>query len=382
MKKVAVIIVILGVLIYSLNYTVDVLIGYLWLQADLSPRDEYDNWRYAVSDAPQSLAPQWLPDGSRIVFTKLNNPEDVWLYGVTSDGSRLWSVSKDMRWPSISPDGSRIAYGATRDHQRLPYYIESVRPNMVGLRRLLNIRDVRQLTEQALKDAPPGLNDVSPSWSPDGQRIAFARFSLNYTEGGGIFVMDADGSNLSQLFRFRTGREGDTVADGYRWGPVWSPDGERLAFVVQQYSRDGIYGYVERYVLYNVKPDGSELTRAFTGTLGQQVYPGGIAIDRILGPPAWSPDGSKLAIVRSIRSDHKDYFAGEAIEEPPGSLLNTVDSDGSRLRTVVEGLDIRSLGALSWSPSGTDILFTSAGVYIANADDGSYRKIIEGSYAS
>ena len=91
-----------------------------------STQEEYDDWTYAVSDAPQSLAPQWSADGSHIVFTKLNDPEGVWpydnLYRIASDGSRLRSVSEDARWPSISPDGSSIAYGTTRVHQRLPFY--------------------------------------------------------------------------------------------------------------------------------------------------------------------------------------------------------------------------------------------------------------------
>ena len=349
-------------------------------------QDEYDRWSYTVSDAKQTLAPQWSPDGSHIVFTNLSRPEHLWLeddvYSIASDGSRLRSVSKNARWPSISPDGSRIAYGTTRAHQRLPYYIETSK---------LDGSDRRRLTEQALKDLHLGLNDVSPAWSPDGQRIAFARFTPASTEGRGIYTMDADGSAQRRLFRFLTTRVGDARTDVYRWGPVWSPDGEKLAFVVQEFQTHSIYESVNRYVLYTMNADGSGLTRAFAGILGKSVNFEGPAIDRIWQPPAWSLDDQKLVFARRIRSDYKDFAAGEEIEAPPGVILNTINPDGSGLRTVVEFAGASSADNLFWSPNGNDILFTlsevpttfvGSRVYIADADGGGYRQVGKGSFAS
>ena len=320
-----------------------------------SGHGEYDDWTEFVSGSPQSLAPQWSSDGSHIVFTKLNNPEAVWpdddVYSVTSDGSQLRLVYEDARWPSISPDGTRIAYGTTRDG-RLPFYIETAK---------LDGSDRRQLTELASNDAT--LNDVSPSLSPDGQSIAFARLTPGLTEGIVIYIMDADGSNLSQLFRFRTGMVGDAATDAYRWGPVWSPNGEKLAFVVQELQDHSIYEYVNRYVLYTLGADGSRLTRTFVGTLGKSVIPRGPAIDQILGLPTWSPDGQKLAFARYIRSDYKDFAAGEEIKVPPGIILNTINHDGSGLRTIAEFGEGRRMESLSWSPNGNDVLFTLSEVY-------------------
>ena len=60
-------------------------------------------------------------------------------------------------------------------------------------------------------------NDVDPSWSPDGTRLAFAR---NSGAGYDIFVMKADGSNLVKL-------TSDPRDDRY---PTWSPDGTKLAY--------------------------------------------------------------------------------------------------------------------------------------------------------
>ena len=59
--------------------------------------------------------------------------------------------------------------------------------------------------------------DWKPSWSPDGQRIAFQSSRDGNYE---IYVMDADGSNPHRLT--------DHPADD--WKPSWSPDGRHIAY--------------------------------------------------------------------------------------------------------------------------------------------------------
>mgnify|MGYP006257062527 FL=1 len=70
--------------------------------------------------------------------------------------------------------------------------------------------NVEQLT------ASPG-HDWGPVWSPDGRRIAFAS---NRSGNFDVYVMDADGGNVEQLT--------DDPAEDFE--PVWSPDGKHLAF--------------------------------------------------------------------------------------------------------------------------------------------------------
>ena len=62
------------------------------------------------------------------------------------------------------------------------------------------------------------LNNAWPVWSPDGERIAFNSNDTN--RNWAIFVMDADGGNLLQL------TDSTYIA---RW-PVWLPDSSRIAF--------------------------------------------------------------------------------------------------------------------------------------------------------
>jgi Tol biopolymer transport system component len=72
---------------------------------------------------------------------------------------------------------------------------------------------LRQLTQ-----ARPASDDVNPSWSPDGSKIAFWR------EDSGLMVVRPDGSGLGTLVPADTRY---TPA----WGHVaWSPDGTHLAF--------------------------------------------------------------------------------------------------------------------------------------------------------
>ena len=353
-----------------------------------SPEDDYDEWRRTVLATPLSFSPQWTPGGGHILFTKLNNPDaarlDDGLYRIELDGSRIELVAERARWLSISSDGLRIAYATTRDHQRLPYYIETA---------WLDGSDRRRLAEQAFKNHSPGLSHTSPAWSPDGQRIAFARFTPWHTEGSGIYIMDTDGSNLSWLFRFNTGRNLDNRRDEYRWGPIWSPDGKKLAFGVQEFTADSTNGSVNRWVLYTINPNGSNVSRVFAGFNAKTVRTGGPQIDRILGMPAWSTDGRKLAFIRHVSSDYKDSLTGEVVDAPLGTTLNTINSDGSGLQIVANLGDIDHANSLSWSPNGNEILFTlcegpsstifGCRLYIAATDEfDNYHKVADAAFAS
>ena len=66
-------------------------------------------------------------------------------------------------------------------------------------------------------------DDWVPVWSPDGQRLAFASNRDGNTE---VYVMDADGTDLTNLTQ-------DAGIDG---NPVWSSDGQRIVFAS---NRDG-----------------------------------------------------------------------------------------------------------------------------------------------
>ena len=104
-----------------------------------------------------------------------------------------------------------------------------------------------------------GVASHSPSWSPDGTRIAFTEFAGG-SNGDDIHTIKPNGTDEQVV---TTGPNNDSRPD-------WSPDGTRIAF-----RRD-------QELIYTVKPDGTDLTPV----PGSEPDNGG---------HAWSPDGQKLA---------------------------------------------------------------------------------------
>jgi hypothetical protein len=142
----------------------------------------------------------------------------------------------------------------------------------------------------------------TPVWSPDGERIAFC----HYADGRGqIYVMNADGSGARNVSR-------NAYCDR---SPAWSPDGRAIAFVSD---RDG------DWEIYRMDPDNPEAVR-LTQSPGRDAH------------PVWSPGGT--------------YIAFESERNGLDNDIYVMDADGSNQR-----VGIHQAGHVEepvWSPDET-----------------------------
>src|SRR5205823_6630151 len=132
------------------------------------------------------------------------------------------------------------------------------------------------------------INEFDPTWSPNGQQIAFGRISGCCAAA--VVVINADGS-------------GERVLADNGFPGAWSPDGRQIAF-----NRNGD--------VYVMNVDGSGVTQ--------------LTHDGTASPTAWSPNGQQIAFISTRDGDEEDIFVMNADGTGVIQLTNTsVLPDGS-----------------------------------------------------
>jgi Tol biopolymer transport system component len=233
---------------------------------------------------------------------------DYAIYEMDADGSRqrrLTDTSMDTTSPrgiffqvdpAWSPGAASIAFASKRSGT---FEIYVMRADGSGTRQLTRTR----------------ADDLHPTWSPDGKRIAFA-------SGDGIWVMASDGTAAHAISNGRLAQDA---------APAWSPDRDWIAFVRRQ------RGDVEREI-WIMRPDGSHARRV-TSLHGSSIN------------PAWSPDGTRIVFASNIVGSLYDLYV-------------VTLSDGHVRRLTRSGPDTIDP---AWSPDGATIAFSQDGA-IATTD--------------
>jgi TolB protein len=320
----------------------------------LSPFELYivdeTNGVRSISEAfvRSDIGPVWSPDGAQIAYGAVSGGVTR-TYLVDADGANRREVAPDqghkqlLRW---SPDGSRLAY--------LTYYQDS--DGSISSFPYLSVTDVISGETQ---QAPVGkIQDLM--WMPDGRSL-FA--VVRADDGAAIEVYGANGNHERRLAEADYLRDAATVtispharkvayispvtdedvepttdsltisaldgsdakSVGTLWAGgaiVWSPDSTRIAFVALTNDYE--------YALYVANVDGIELQELMlinTGDESGEILP---------ADPAWSPDGSHIAI--------------SSLSGPEGPVVFVMNADGTERRRIITVAGEGMIYDLAWRP--------------------------------
>lgn len=183
---------------------------------------------------------EWSPDKTKIAFANYNDG----LFVMENDGTNAINLydEHDCRSPSWSPDGSLIACVDWGKNVRICDYVSGIN-NFIEL----------------------GYGIQSLDWRPTGIEILV--FKSPYMQTVSLLILDVSDNTIVDIY------------DGQAYYPVWSPDGQKIAFV-----QNG--SYTDEFI-YMINADGSDIKKVIN------FHDHNLIVH--CGDLTWSPDGSMIA---------------------------------------------------------------------------------------
>ena len=306
----------------------------------------------------------WSQDGTQLIFNttrdgdwniyKMNadgsgqipitfDPSDEWYAEVTTiDSSDIYVMNEDGtakvnltnnkftdKNPAFSPDRSKISFESKRP-ANIQIVFESNKDDEDHFEIYTMNQDGTNL--KRLTFFTKGFEqNRAPKWSPDGQKIVFRS---NRDGNNEVYVMDADGSNQTNLSNHGAG-------DNY---PSWFPDGTKILFNSER---------VANKEIYVMDADGSNKEN-LTNHPNQDL------------DPSISPDGTKI-VFYSQRDGNREIYVMDA----DGGNQTNISNHGAD--------DVEP----SWSPNGNRIVFSSSrdggnyNLFIVNADGSDLTQVTD-----
>jgi len=167
--------------------------------------------RRSVARSGNSIDPGWRSNAE--VATTLSFQGDQEIYLVRPDGSLARRVTNsrgiDLS-PSFSPDGNKMAFVSSRTSAPQIFILD------------LQTGQTKRLTYN-------GSYNTQPSWSPQGDKIAYSTMEKNGEIN--IFTINTDGSSLRQL----------TSGSRQNESPSWSPGGDMIVFTSSRHGQKKLF---------------------------------------------------------------------------------------------------------------------------------------------
>jgi Tol biopolymer transport system component len=257
------------------------------------------DFRQITQDAQSYDEPQWSPDGSKIAYEVRFSRTEIWLANPDWTGRHALAgtIKSDKSLPRWSPDGKQIAFVEGGLIKSGPYRDQLRIVNADGT-------DARALAKLNVDDT---LTQDPLSWSPDGKSLVVAAYELPYGTPRSLLLVDVASGETTPLT--------DASAEDAML-PVWSPDGEWIAYWRKTGKNDQGYSI---YDLAIIHPDGTKArTLASEVTAREQ-------------PAVWSPDGKRI-----LYSDWQQGLMSVRIEENTATALL---------------LPIPQVGDIAWGPA-------------------------------
>jgi Tol biopolymer transport system component len=229
---------------------------------------------HSLGAPPEGGEPSLSPDGSLIAYAsnKYPYPPEIRIRGVGGGSSTtIYTYSSggaSILWPRWSPDGSKLIFPVSVSGGESRTMIDSINVDGTGLKTLVTIPNA-------------GGIHAFPSYSPDGSKIVF----LTPAGGGGFQIDEAnsDGSNVHAVT--------DPTEIEPEEQPRFSPDGTKIAFSGALLSLE----YNQR--IYTINTDGSDLTEVTHGFTE--------ASEEWAFEPEWTPDGAKIVYAYELGTTNK-----------------------------------------------------------------------------
>jgi len=319
-------------------------IGYLRRDPEL-PGVSYNSSKRGPAGA-DVRTPSWSPDGAQVAFNRYTvdrspEPKPLWsrnqkfeLFTTTSLPSVDTTHGRLATWgradgkfhlyvvdpgkparsilerpeliiaPQWSPDAKRLVMGVGQFSAFLDFTVGNKKPAdaVNGGGQVAIINDDGSGFEMLTSGAN---NNAFPSFAPDGKRIVYRTLG---PEGFGLRIMNLADRSVTKL------------TDGWDNFSLWSPRGDRIAFVRRNDAGD--------FQIFTIRPDGSGLKQLST-THGNDAH------------LAWSPDGEHLLFATS-RMGFKDEALYTDAPQPYGEIF----------AMKADGTDIQQLTDNQWEEGG------------------------------